>query len=114
VEALVALLGHVRADEGERRMLLDGEEVLGAQMLIAVVGAGVDAPGVDREGHRRRLRNRRIEADRAGEIGETAANPGDEVTNLEDDFRVRLVDRERAEAGASAGCSHSIPQSVYG
>src|SRR5207253_10245257 len=99
----------VRADESDRLELLDGEEVVRPEMIIAIGRVGVDARRLNREDDGRLLGARRIELDGAGEVGEAAADLRDQVADLERDLGVSLVDRERADVAGGGGDSHLIP-----
>ena len=71
-------------------------------MLVAIGRVGVDAGGLNREAHLRLRGLVGVELDGAGEVGEAAADLGDEVADLEGGFRVGLVDGEGADGGGGA------------
>jgi hypothetical protein len=102
-----ALLRDARARERNRRVLVHREEVLRPQMLIAIGGRRIDARRTDGERNRRVLGVRRIEIDRAVEVGEPAAHFRDQMAYLEEHFRMRLVDRKgRRRRSRGSGGRH--------
>src|SRR6185503_9534153 len=74
----------------------------------AALVARVDAGRLDRELHRRALGLGAVHLDRAGEVGELAAHVREDVTHLEADVGVRLVERVRVAGqrgrGECQGC----------
>src|SRR5450756_1329156 len=96
---VVAVVLHTRARERQLRVRVDLEEVRAAQMIVALLGARVDAGRLDRHA-RARLRRVLGDVQHAFELAEAALDLGHhQVTGLELDRRVRGVERPRARAG---------------
>ena len=90
---------HLRALEGDLRVLLDVEEIRGAEVLVALLVVGVDARGIDRAVDRALLRRVGIELDLAVELVETTGHVAEEVADLEAHVGVRRVDLQQFGRG---------------
>ena len=92
-KAPVGLLLDPVADELDRRIGRCVEEVGRAQVVVALLVAGVDRGRLDLEDHRGVGRILVVLDDRARELAEVPVHLADVMADLEGDVGVRLVDR---------------------
>src|SRR5262249_7906404 len=83
---------------------IDVEEVVGAQVIVAVGPAGVEALRVDDDRNGRALRGRGIVEDGAGGLREAAFDAGQAESNRELDDRVTRIDRVLLNGESLRGC----------
>src|SRR5205823_4378256 len=97
--------------EGHRRESLDVEEIGGAEVCVALLGAGVDAAGADVDLDFRRGRIGFVVLNGALHVGEAALHRGNhEMLDRELDVGVRGIDRPGGDAGAGNGSGgHESP-----
>src|SRR5690606_15643426 len=104
VGRLVQLLD-AGGDEGDLRILLDVQEVVGAQVFVTLLVARVDAGGLDAYRRRGLRRVLTVEIQVAFEVVEATTNLGDHrVPGDEPDPRVRGVEGVVAGQRARVGC----------
>jgi hypothetical protein len=108
LESILPIPGDGGALEGQRRVLLDAEEVGRAQVRVAIAFVGVDAGRPDRDLHRGRLRLLFVVVDCSIEIRETTPNFRQQVPHLEGHLGMRFIDAVGCLRCSGSCSSHEL------